>query len=182
METQPGGEGQSREQEEPGDSSALRGDTGRSQKDPLPLPFISAQDIYIKGLFFLPGFLFPASPARLKPPCLHGNGPREQMGLAGKSPLEEKAQGHPPWGQRCHPPLILLPWGHLGVALQAERTGVFPSQSPTCLWGQSTFSQHLEHLPARLQQTSPLTQGTAHRDNSHPRNSHPRRVHPTSLG
>lgn len=38
------------------------GDTGRSQKGPLPLPFISAVDKKKKGTLFLPGCFFPGVP------------------------------------------------------------------------------------------------------------------------
>lgn len=39
--------------------------------------------------------------------------------------------------------------------------------------GKSTFSRHLEHLPARLQQTSPLNQSIAQQDGHKGQNSHP---------
>lgn len=98
------------------------GDMGRSQKGPLPLPFISAVDKKKKRNTFPAWMFFSRRPRPISShPRRHGNGPTEQMGLAAKSPLEANAQGHTPWGQRGHPPAPLPSSSHCGEALVAPR-------------------------------------------------------------
>lgn len=107
------------------------------------------------------------------------------MGLAGKSPLEENAQGHTPWGQGQgahpwhpfpqHPQTLVAPQG--GFAGRRDRDAPLPRGLDclrcTWLWENPHFLRHLEHLPARLQQTSPLNQSIAQQDGHRGHNSHP---------
>lgn len=98
-----------------GDSTAPRGDTGRSQQGPLPLPFTSARDFKKKRNIFLPGF-FSQSPQPISShPAAMATG-KEQMGLAAKSPFEANHS----LGDRDIPS---LPPCH-GQALVAPRGGL----------------------------------------------------------